>query len=314
MDNLSKATQGLRNVGYAPLLELMTPLNNKMADYIASNKEFIVLGMTKAVELLFKAFDLLKIGLDTGLIPVIITMKLAFEAAKLAIVAQTAVTTAYTVIQSILDVGLIATTKLIIAQNAAWLANPIGMVIVAMGALISAIILIYSNLETLDKWISNIYNWFTDLDEILQVIIATLGILGIVLLVTFAPVTATIAGILIALYALVKAYQYVKSKISGEPIETEIKPPEMPSIDPSGMMKDSLPGMQPVDRKNLQSANSGLLSQTINRNNNSNVVVDFKNLPQFANVTQKGMAPNISVNTGKFVNPFAPVGFTPMGF
>lgn len=304
MDNLSKATQGLRNVGYAPLLELLIPLNNKMADYIASNKEFIALGMQKALELLFKAFDILKIGMDTGLIPVIIAMKLAFEAAKLAIVAQTAVTTAYTVVQSILDVGLIATTKLIIAQNAAWLASPIGIVIVSLAALASAFYLVYTNIEIVDKWISSLWNWFTELNIVLKVLIGYLTLTGIVALIAFAPITATVLGVMIAIYALVKAYQYLKSKISDEPIETEIKEPEMPKL-PGIDRPEPIPGMEAIDRKNqLQSANTGMLSQTINRNNNSNVVVDFKNLPQFANVTQKGTAPNININRGMNIDPF----------
>ena len=109
---------------------------------------------------------------------------------------------------------------------------------------------------------------------------------------------------MIAIYALVKAYQYLKSKISGEPIETEIKAPEMPNLDPSGIMKDSLPGMQPIERNQIQSANSGMLSQTINRNNNSNVLVDFKNLPKFATVSQTGSAPNININRGLNIDPF----------
>lgn len=109
---------------------------------------------------------------------------------------------------------------------------------------------------------------------------------------------------MIAIYALVKAYQYLKNKISAEPIETEIKEPEMPKL-PGIDRPEPIPGMEAIDRKNqVQSANSGMLNQTINRNNNSNVVVDFKNLPQFANVTQKGTAPNININRGMNIDPF----------
>jgi hypothetical protein len=46
------------------------------------------------------------------------------------------------------------------------------------------------------------------------------------------------------------------------------------------------------------------MSQTINRNNNSNVTVDFRNLPQNANITQKGQAPNININRGMNIDPF----------
>lgn len=304
LDNMSKAIQGLINTGYVPLLQNMTPLINKFADFIAKNKEFIAIGIDRSIDLLSKAFDILKIGMDTGIIPVIIAMKLAFEAAKIAIVAQTAVTTAYTVIQSILDVGLIATTKLIIAQNAAWMASPIGIVIVSLAALASAFYLVYTNIETLEKWVSSLWNWFTELNIVLKVLIGYLTLTGIVALIAFAPITATVLGVMIAIYALVKAYQYLKSKISGEPIETEIKQPEMPKL-PGIDRPEPIPGMEAIDRRNqLQSANTGMLSQTINRNNNSNVVVDFKNLPQFANVTQKGTAPNININRGMNIDPF----------
>jgi hypothetical protein len=102
----------------------------------------------------------------------------------------------------------------------------------------------------------------------------------------------------------VKAYQYLKNKISGEPIETEIEEPELPTL-PGIQRPEPIPGMEAIDRKNMQTANSGMLmNQTINRNNNSNVTVDFRNLPQNANITQKGQAPNININRGMNIDPF----------
>jgi hypothetical protein len=304
IDNLNKAFGGLVNQGYVPVLQKMEPLITKMADYISENKKFIALGIEKVIDVISKAFDILKIGMDTGLIPVIIGMKLAFEAAKLAIIAQTAVTTAYTVIQSVLSVGLIATTKLIIAQNAAWLASPIGLVIVSVAALASVFYLLYKNIETIDGWILTLYTKFTEMNIVLKILIGYLALTGIVALVAFAPITATVVGIMIAIYALVKAYQYLKNKISGEPIETEIKEPELPTL-PGIQRPEPIPGMEAIDRKNMQTANSGMLmNQTINRNNNSNVTVDFRNLPQNANITQKGQAPNININRGMNIDPF----------
>jgi hypothetical protein len=214
------------------------------------------------------------------------------------------VTTAYTVIQSILSVGLIATTKLIIAQNAAWLASPIGLVIVSVAALASVFYLLYKNIETIDGWILTLYTKFTEMNIVLKILIGYLALTGIVALVAFAPITATVVGIMIAIYALVKAYQYLKNKISGEPIETEIEEPELPTL-PGMQRPEPIPGMEVLDRKNMQTANSGMLmNQTINRNNNSNLTVDFRNLPQNANITQKGQAPNININRGMNIDPF----------
>jgi len=291
LDNLNQSLAGLVKQGYVPVLQKMEPLINKMADYISENKEFIALGIEKSIDLISKAFDILKIGLDTGLIPVIIAMKLAFEAAKFAIIAQTAVTTAYTVIQSILDVGLVATTKLIIAQNAAWMASPIGIIIVSVAALASAFYLLYKNIETIDGWILSLWNKFTEMNIVLKILIGYIALTGLVALISFAPILAPILAIMVALYALVKAYKWVKSQLSGDQLIEEQNAPE-------------LPGMSPMERNNIQSGNSGMLSQTINKNNNSNVVVDFKNLPQFANVSQKGSAPGISINRGMNIDPF----------
>jgi len=364
------------------IIELLK-ITDSISTWMTINDKLVSQGIDKFFETLSDAINILKVGIDTGIIPAIIGMKLAFEIAKLSVIAYETAIVAYNVIQSILNVGLIATTKLIIAQNAAWLANPIGLVIVSIAALASGFYLLYKNIEIVDGWLASLWNWFTKLNVVLKIVIGYLTLTGIAMLIAFAPVTATIAGILIALYALVKAYQYVKSKISGEPIETEIKPPEMPSItmpkleplnvpsinmpkleplnvpsinmpklEPLNVPSINMPkmqnenieklnntlnnskipnsieltpssefyrnqenkGLKPLYNNQLQSANSGILIQTINRNNNSNVVVDFKNLPQFANVTQKGMAPNISVNTGKFANPFAPAGFNPIGY
>lgn len=291
LDDLNQSLMGLVKQGYIPVLQNMEPLIKKMTEYIVQNKEFIAMGIEKAIDLLSKAFDILKIGIDTGLIPVIIGMKLAFEAAKLAIIAQTAVTTAYTVIQSILSVGLIATTKLIIAQNAAWLSSPLGIVIVLIAAVSSGIYLLYKNMELIDGILQSLWNWFKELNIVLKILVGYLALTAVTMAISFAPVLAPILAITIALYALVKAYKWVKSQLSGEPLIEDSNTPE-------------LPGMSPIERNQVQSANSGMLSQTINRNNNSNVVVDFKNLPQFANVTQKGSAPNININRGMNIDPF----------
>ena len=300
MDNITSAAEVLGTI-LLPHIEkfviLATNSATSVGEWLEKNKDLISQGIDKFFQTLSYAISILKTGLDTGLIPALITMKLAFEAGKLAVAAHATAITAYSVLQTVLDIGLAATTKLIIAQNAAWMASPIGMVVLAMGALISAVILVWSNFEILDILISSVFDWFWDLDEVLQVVIGTLAILGMVAFASFAPITATVMAVIYAIYELIKAYKWAKSQLSGEQLIEDQNVPE-------------LPGMSPIERNNLQSANSGLLSQTINRNNNSNVVVDFKNLPQFANVTQKGSAPNISVNTGKFVNPFAP-GFNP---
>lgn len=280
---------------------IATKAADSMGNWVEENNKLISSSIDKFINILTNTINLLKIGMDTGLIPVIITMKLAFEAARFAVIAQTAATTAYTVIQSILDVGLIATTKLIIAQNAAWMASPIGIVIVSVAALASAFYLLYKNIEIIDGWLSSLWNWFTELNVVLKILIGYLALTSAVALISFAPILAPILAITVALYALVKAYKWVKSQLSGDPLIEDSNTPE-------------LPGMSPIERNNVQSANAGIMQQTVNRNNNSNVVVDFKNLPQFANVSQKGMAPNVSVNTGKFVNPFALPGFNPMGY
>jgi hypothetical protein len=304
MDNITSAAEVLGTI-LLPHIEkfviLATNSATSAGEWLDKNKDLISSGIDKFLQTLSKTIDILKIGIDTGIIPAIIGMKLAFELAKFSVIAYETAIVAYNVIQSILNVGLIATTKLIIAQNAAWLANPIGLVIVSIAALASGFYLLYKNIEVVDGWLSSLWNWFTELNIVLKILIGYLALTAVAMAISFAPVLAPIIAITIALYALVKAYKWVKSQLSGDPIIEDQNVPE-------------LPGMSPIERNNLQSANSGLLSQTINRNNNSNVVVDFKNLPQFANVTQKGSAPNISVNTGKFVNPFAPVGFTPMGF
>jgi hypothetical protein len=322
MDNVSKTFSGMSstlkdninliaiNIGSTllphlnKLIQFLLDVTKEIGAWTEANKDLINQNIDTFILSLNKAIDILKIGMDTGLIPVIIGMKLAFEAAKLAILAQTAVTTAYTVVQSILDVGLIATTKLIIAQNAAWLASPIGLAIISVAALASAFYLLYKNIETIDGWILTLWTKFTEMNIVLKILIGYLALSGIVALIAFAPITATVVGVIIAIYALVKAYQYLKNKISGEPIETEIKEPELPTL-PGIQRPEPIPGMEAIDRKNMQTANSGMLmNQTINRNNNSNVTVDFRNLPQNANITQKGQAPNININRGMNIDPF----------
>jgi hypothetical protein len=304
LDKLNQSLGGLVKQGYVPVLQKMEPLILKMAEYISENKEFIKMGIEKAIDLISKAFDILKIGMDTGLIPVIIGMKLAFEAAKLAIIAQTAVTTAYTVIQSVLDVGLIATTKLIIAQNAAWLANPIGLIVIGIAALIAGFYLLYKNIESINDILDNLNNYMWDLWDRFKQAGIIVKIFGGILLLAFAPVILPILATIQAIRYLVKMIKWAKNAINGEEIEPNIEEPELPTL-PGIQRPEPIPGMEAIDRKNMQTANSGMLmNQTINRNNNSNVTVDFRNLPQNANITQKGQAPNININRGMNIDPF----------
>ena len=292
LDNMSKSIQGLINVGYAPLLQNLTPVVNRFADFIAKNKEFISLGINKVFQALEIAINLVSIGMDSGLIPAILIMVSAFKLAKMAIIAHEAAIAALAVIHGVMDVGLIATTKLIIAQNLAWMANPIGLVIISIAAIIAIFVILYKNIDSLNKMIDNFNGFLGNMyDKFME--LGPLGkTVGAILLLAFSPLILVFGTVYLTIMLIIKGIKALKNLFSDEDAIRVTDPTET-----------KLPGMEAI--QNLpQSANSGMLSQTINRNNNSNVVVDFKNLPQFANVTQKGTAPNISINRGMNIDPF----------
>lgn len=172
--------------------------------------------------------------------------------------------------------------------NAAFLASPIGLVIAGLIALVAVGYLVYKNWDYLVQKAGEFWEWLKKLwneSETLQTVVKTLGI---ALAIALSPVLIPIAAIIAGFYGMYKAYQWVKSKISGEPIDVNANIPGMGSGGAGG-----LPGVV-----GPQSANQGVINSNSTTTNRSQLDVNIGGLPKGSSVNQRGSAPNITVNTG----------------
>ncbi len=93
--------------------------------------------------------------------------KLAMVAWRAAVVAARLVMVAWTLVTE----GMTAAQA---ALSAVLDANPIGVIILAIGALIGLIVLLVTHLKTVERWLMDVWKWFTHLGLGAQILIASL--------------------------------------------------------------------------------------------------------------------------------------------
>lgn len=94
-----------------------------------------------------------------GLIGIIGGVAAAMVAVKVAVAAWTAATAAWGVVQGVVNGVLAAARIAMLAFNLVMYANPIGLVVAAIGALIAAGALLIANWDTVKAWFASFFDW-----------------------------------------------------------------------------------------------------------------------------------------------------------
>lgn len=287
-DDLGQAVKGLTYGALAPLLPKLTELIKLATDWVVANKDIINSGVETFFSILGGSLKILVALWDSGLLPVLITSIGLFKLLQSIIMAGRVAWISYTAAMTLANGSTLLMVKAWLAANAAFLMSPIGLVIAGLIALVAVGYLVYKNWDYLVQKAGEFWEWLKKLwneSETLQTVVKALGI---ALAIALSPVLIPIAAIIAGFYGMYKAYQWVKSKISGEPIDVNANIPGVGSGGAGG-----LPGVV-----GPQSANQGVINSNSTTTNRSQLDVNIGGLPKGSSVNQRGSAPNITVNTG----------------
>lgn len=139
MDKLRQAARGAMSQAIVPLVEELTPLITKTSEWISENKELISLKVQETFDRIRQAVQILVRAWDSGLIPAIIAGVAAFKT----------LTTAVAVINGLkVAMG---------ALNIVMAANPVGLLVVGIAALVAGITLLWNRSEKFRNTLKNVW-------------------------------------------------------------------------------------------------------------------------------------------------------------
>lgn len=312
-DDLKQAIQGGLGTVLAPILPKLTELIKLATEWIVANKELIGQKLNAFLDLVSMAVNVLVKAWDSGLIPALIAGYAAFVAINTIVgIAQT-VMGVYSAISTLAGGKVTLLTAAQWALNTAMTANPIGLVIAGIAALVVVGVLLYKNWDLVIQKAKELWGWLTDTSS-------GFSFLRVAVQALLTPVMAVVNSI----KGIVEAYQWMKAKISGDKVEIGVKTPDFNAMAMSGgngslswqnnngsqnqaqekanalPWKNSFPSQNPMQGKNpgLQSANMGVINSNTTVTNKSMLDVNIGGLPQGSTTKQKGSSPGITVRTG----------------
>ncbi len=274
MTNLKSTMNSLKNNALTPLIEKLQPLVQNMADYISKNQDMINLRIKQVFDGIRKAVQILVKLWDSGLIPAILVGIGVFKGLTIAIAIYKGVLTIAKGVQ--------------IAFNAVMAANPIGLIIIAIAALVAAVIYLIRNW---DKVIAGFKaGW-----EIMKLI----G--NFIKDVFMFQINKLVEGFKIIWETIKTGWQAVKDFFLK--IWEKIKEPFQKIGDffkqfggkkTEVNINENQTGGQP----SLIGRNDGIMESRSYAENKSTVDINMAGLPQGSTVRQRGIAPGVRMNYG----------------
>lgn len=144
MTNMKAAINGVKNNALLPLMQTLQPIIQRMADWAAANQDLINQKITDFFEKIKDITLTIKNLWDSGLIPAVLAGVAAFKLL-------------YPVITTIIALKKAwAATQLTL--NAVLMANPIGLIIAGVSALIAITVLLIKNWEKVKETILKVWN------------------------------------------------------------------------------------------------------------------------------------------------------------
>ncbi len=268
MTNMKAAIGGLKTRALVPLIQTLTPLIQRMADWVAANKGLIDQKINDFIGKIAKAAKVLYRMWQSGLIPAILAGIAAFKILIPLIRSASAVV-------KVLKGGQLA-------LNIAMSANPIGLVVAGISALIAVVILAIKNF---DKW-------------------------GAAVLFAMGP----LGGLINFVKVLKDNWEAVKSSFSeggfmegiktlGRVLLQSVLIPIQQISELAGNLIQKVTGGRfggniGKGLGELISRNQGMIESHKSTTSKSTVDVDFHNVPRGTTITQSGTAPGFGLNSG----------------
>ena len=267
LTNMKSSMKALRNQALVPLMKKIQPFIQLMADWVSANQDVIKQNMKGIFEGIKAAAAVFVNFFSSRVIQVLLGLGAAWLVVTKAIAAYKAIVLFASAVQ--------------LAFNAAMAANPIGLVIVGIAALIAIIVLLVQNwdwvkekffkaVEFMGKQIKRLWNWFSGLLD--NPFFAAAAMI-------FAPWIAGPALILKHWEPIMEFFSKLGNIVStGAGAVAGFFGGGGSGDDPRGL----------VGRNDSQGSS-----------NSSSLAVSFSNSPPGTSFKQKGSAPGITVNTGR---------------
>lgn len=289
-DDLKQATQGVIAAGLGPLLPKLTKVIKAMTEWVANNKEFIGQKMDQVFSAIETSVSILVKLWESGLLPALISGIALYKTLSATIEAGKAAWATYTTLMTLANGSTLLMLKSWLAVNAAFLASPIGLIVLGLAALVAVSILVYKNWDYLVQKGKDLWSWMKKLWESSQLLRVAFYIMGGAAALALSPIIIAVASISAAIYGLYKAWQsikgYLPNWLGGD--KSPDAPPNAPSI----------PGMAGGNMSGPQSSNAGVIQSNQTITNRSTLDVNFNNVPTGTTTKQTGSAPGINLNTG----------------
>lgn len=292
--NLQTAFKGLKNSFNGVIVSLMKslmPLMQKLTEYIAANRKIIQLHVEKAFDKIVKVVKVFHSLWKSGLIPAVLAGVAAFT------VITGAINTAYGVM-STLHNGMKLVKAAQLAMNAAMAANPIGLVVVAVSALIAVLVTLYAKCEPFREFVNFIATKALQAVKNMLAPVAQLaeGLKGAFGMFLSGDIIGGIKAIGAALLQfLLTPLKTLLAGLSKLPGVGKL------AADALGFIQGI--GAQDTDsgaRAPLSSSAAALESRSYSETNNK-VTLDFNNKPDNVSVrTSAQMPSNITLKTGTY--------------
>ena len=209
IDTLKQTIDGMVN----NLIASFIPTFQKIADWFITNKETIKGFVDGALKLAIDSFQWLSDN-ASWLTPILMGVVGAFAAFQIIsfvsglIATFTALTTGATTVMGIF--------------NAVMAANPIGMIALAIGALIAIIALLWMNWDKITKWMGTAFKGFGN------------GVIGVVNVIIKA-LNKMIEWALAPVNALIKGWNNTIGKVTGKIPQIKIEIPVIPKLAKGGL-------------------------------------------------------------------------------
>lgn len=291
-DSLSRVKttcSSLANVALAELMKQLQPIVQQMAEFIKDNREFLSLKIKEAFDGITQAVKVVVALWDSGLIPAVLAGVAAYKAIMTIMETYKVVTTAVTTVQ--------------LALNGALAANPVGLIVTGIAALIAVLVLLYQQCEPFREFVN----------FIASVAIETFKALLDAVKALLDPWKQLFTGIKSAWDLLLSGDVVGALKQIGKTILDFVLAPlknvlsavsNIPGI--GKLAKGALNFMDgssgsETEKSVPMSSNAAVLTQNSYSETNNRLAVEFDNLPQGAKVKSSGkLPPNITVATGRY--------------
>lgn len=302
LTNLKATMQGMKNAALVPLMNAIQPLIEGIHEWATANRELIRTRIDQFIQGVKDVVQTLKRAWESGLIPAILAGVAAFVTVTKAVAAYQAIMTAVKAAQ-------LAAAAAGGVFNAVLAANPIGLITIAIAAVIAGLVLLVKNWDKVKEalvagaqavgdffarvW-DGIKTAFVVAFDYIKAYYATVAD---VILTIFGGIVKAVLGTVSSLGKALGFSTEGLDTVIGKIDEVQGKVREASFVGGSTIVQNGREERE-RERAGLVSPNDGVIRSREVSESRSTVDVNINDRNGRADVRQQGRAPGVTVNTG----------------